>query len=128
MQLAIDARPQQGPSRPAAAADDHRTWRDYGGGPDSSKFVALDQINKSNVSQLRVAWTYPTSDTLNYQFNPIIVDNVMYVLAKNNSLVALNAATGEEIWIHANLRGIASAGASTTGRAPTGRIAACCSR
>ena len=34
----------------------------------------------------------------------------MYVLAKNNSLVALNATTGEEIWIHANLRGIARRG------------------
>ena len=61
-------------------------------------------------AQLRVAWTYPTGDTLNYQFNPIVVDNVMYVLAKNNSLVALNATTGEEIWIHANLRGIARRG------------------
>ncbi len=57
-----------------------------------------------------MAWTYPTSDSLNYQFNPIVVDNVMYVLAKNNSLVALNASTGEEIWIHANLRGIARRG------------------
>ena len=96
--------------RPAAATGEHRGWRDYGGGPDSSKFVAFDQINKANVGQLRVAWMYPTSDTLNYQFNPIIVDNVMYVLAKNNSLVALNATTGEEIWIHANLRGIARRG------------------
>ena len=93
-----------------AASDAHRSWRDYGGGPDSSKFVALNQIDKSNVAQLRVAWTYPTSDSLNYQFNPIVVDNVMYVLAKNNSLVALDAATGEEIWIHANLRGIARRG------------------
>ena len=57
-----------------------------------------------------MAWTYPAGDTLNYQFNPIVVDNVMYVLAKNNSLVALNATTGEEIWIHANLRGIARRG------------------
>ena len=108
-QLAIDASPQ-GSTRSTATVGEHRTWRDYGGGPDSSKFVTLDQINKSNVSQLRVAWTYPTSDNLNYQFNPIIVDNVMYVLAKNNSLVALNATTGEEIWIHANLRGIARRG------------------
>ncbi len=92
------------------AGDQHRTWNDYGGGPDSSKYVTLSQVNKSNVSQLKVAWTYPTSDSLNYQFNPIIVDNVMYVLAKNNSLVALNATTGEEIWIHANLRGIARRG------------------
>ena len=86
------------------------SWRDYGGSPDSSKFVALEQIDKSNVGKLTVAWTYPAGDTLNYQMNPIIVDNVMYVLAKNNSLVALNATTGEEIWIHANLRGIARRG------------------
>jgi quinoprotein glucose dehydrogenase len=110
LQLAIGASPEQSASRAPATTDAHRTWRDYGGGPDSSKFVALSQINKSNVDQLRIAWTYPTSDTLNYQFNPIVVDNVMYVLAKNNSLVALNATTGEEIWIHANLRGISRRG------------------
>ena len=91
-------------------AQQHKTWRDYGGGPDSSKYMALTQITKANVSQLQVAWTYPTSDNLNYQFNPIVVDNVMYVLAKNSSLVALDATTGEEIWIHANLRGIARRG------------------
>lgn len=111
VQFAIDASPQTPPA--ARTPDDaaaYRTWRDYGGGPDSSKYVAFDRITKSNVSQLRVAWTYPTGDTLNYQFNPIVVDNVMYVLAKNNSLVALNATTGEEIWIHANLRGISRRG------------------
>jgi len=72
-------------SPPAGGADrvEHTTWRDYGGGPDSSKFVALNQIDKANVGRLKVAWTYPTSDALNYQFNPIVVDNVMYVLAKN---------------------------------------------
>ena len=37
---------------------DHKTWRDYGGGPDNSKFMALDEIKKSNVNQLRVAWMY----------------------------------------------------------------------
>jgi quinoprotein glucose dehydrogenase len=87
-----------------------KDWRDYGGGLDSSKFVDLKQITKANVGELKVAWTYPAGDTLNYQMNPIIVDNVMYVLAKNNSLVALDATTGKEIWIHANLRGIARRG------------------
>jgi quinoprotein glucose dehydrogenase len=85
-------------------------WKDYGGGPDSSRYVPYDQITRANVSQLQVAWSYPTSDTNAYQFNPIVVDNVMYVLAKNNSLVALDAATGKELWIHANLRGIARRG------------------
>ncbi len=96
----------------AAAEQNHKTWADYGGGPDSSHFVALDQINKSNVSQLQVAWTYPTGDNHSYLFNPIVVDNVMYVLARNNSLVALDAGTGKEIWIHANLPGLTTRGIS----------------
>jgi quinoprotein glucose dehydrogenase len=94
----------------AAAQQDHKSWPDYGGGPDSSHFVALEQINKSNVSQLQVAWTYPVGDDSSYVFNPIIVDKVMYVLARKSSLVALDAATGKEIWIHANLPGITTRG------------------
>ncbi|MEX2578505.1 MAG: PQQ-binding-like beta-propeller repeat protein [Verrucomicrobiales bacterium] len=90
--------------------DQHRTWRDYGGGPDQSKYVALNQITPENVANLERAWFYPTGDENRYQFNPVIVDSVMYVLAKGNSLVALNAATGEELWIHAHLRGIARRG------------------
>lgn len=93
-----------------AAEQNHKQWSDYGGGPDSSHFIALDQINKSNVSQLQVAWVYPTEDGHAYLFNPIVVDNVMYVLAKNSSLVALDAATGKEIWIHENLPGLTSRG------------------
>jgi quinoprotein glucose dehydrogenase len=106
----LDAQGSRTGPAPSTGRVQHKTWRDYGGGPDSSKFVALDQITKSNVSQLKVAWTYPTGDSLNYQFNPIVVDNVMYVLARNSSLVALDATTGKEIWIHANLRGIARRG------------------
>ena len=95
----------------AAHADqDYKTWKDYGGGPDSSHFVDLTQINKSNVSRLEVAWIYPTGDNRSYVFNPIVVDNVMYVQARNSSLVALDAATGKEIWIHENLPGMATRG------------------
>ncbi|GAB4046566.1 outer membrane protein assembly factor BamB family protein [Spirosoma litoris] len=81
-------------------------WPQYGGRPDQSKFVNLSQITKQNVGQLKVAWHYPTADKVEYLFNPIIAGGMMYVLAKNNSLVALDAATGKEIWIHANLNGI----------------------
>jgi quinoprotein glucose dehydrogenase len=94
----------------APAGQNHKQWADYGGGPDSSHYVALDQINKSNVSQLQVAWVYPTGDNHSYLFNPVIVDHVMYVLAKNSSLVALDAATGKEIWIHENLPGLTTRG------------------
>ena len=81
----------------------HKTWTQYGGGADQSKYVDLKEITKRNVTQLEVAWEYPTKDNQSYRFNPIVVDNVMYVLAKNNSLVALDVTTGKEIWIHANL-------------------------
>ena len=94
----------------AGAGKNPKNWADYGGGPDSSHFVALNQITKSNVSQLQVAWAYPTGDHHAYLFNPLVVDNVMYVLARNSSLVALDAATGKEIWIHENLPGLTSRG------------------
>jgi Glucose dehydrogenase len=85
----------------AAAGQDHKTWRDYGGASDAAQYSALTQIDRANVSKLEVAWTYPTGDNNKYFFNPLVVDGVMYVLAKNNSIVALDAATGKEIWAHA---------------------------
>src|SRR5262245_59128728 len=51
------------------AAQDYKTWKDYGGGADNSHFVDLRQINKSNVNQLEVAWIYPTGDQRSYVFN-----------------------------------------------------------
>jgi quinoprotein glucose dehydrogenase len=94
----------------AQGRQDHKTWSDYGGGADNSHFVALDQITKANVHQLELAWTYPTGDSSSYLFNPIVVDGVMYVLARNSSLVALDAASGKEIWIHENLPGLTTRG------------------
>jgi quinoprotein glucose dehydrogenase len=91
-------------ARPPAAAP-HTTWSDFGGAADAAQYSALDQINRSNVSRLQVAWTYPTGDGGNYLFNPIVVDGVIYVQAKNNSIVALDAATGTERWAHDNVRG-----------------------
>ena len=86
------------------------TWHAYLGGADSSQYSSLDEINKKNVSQLQVAWTYATGDTRTYRFNPVIVDGVMYVLAKNMALVALDAATGKEIWTHENQGAIGDRG------------------
>ena len=82
-------------------------WSDYGGNPASSHFIEVDQIKKSNVGKLEVAWFYPHGAT---GFNPIVVDDTMYVLGRNNSLIALDAATGKEIWIHEGLNGINTRG------------------
>ena len=79
----------------------HTTWNDYGGAADSAQYSALQQINRSNVNRLEVAWTYPTGDGRKYLFNPIVANGLMYVLAKNNSIVALDASTGKEVWVYA---------------------------
>ena len=88
------------PETQTYGAFDFAGWDAYLGGSDSSQFTSLKQIDKSNVSQLQVAWSYPTGES--YLFNPIVVDGVMYVLAKSRSIVALDAATGKELWTHAN--------------------------
>ena len=89
---------------------DHTTWAQYGGGPDQSKYFDAAEITKENVSGMEVAWMFPSGDSLFYFFSPIIVDTVMYVMAKNYSLVAVNLLTQKEIWIHANLQGLSRRG------------------
>ena len=90
----------------------HLSWHGYGGGADQSKFVVQNQITKENVGQLEIAWTYSTGDQRAYNINPTIVDSVMYVMARNNSLVALDATSGRELWIHAGLNGMSRRGFS----------------
>ena len=68
----------------------------YGMGYHLNRYSALDQINKSNVSQLQVVWTFPVTGTV--IFNPLVVDSVMYLQASGNTLVAVDASTGKEIW------------------------------
>jgi glucose dehydrogenase len=91
----------------SVAAQAPREWRDYAGGADSSRFVAATQITKANVKQLEVAWTYPSGQS---DFNPLVVRGVIYGLGANSSFVALDAATGKEIWIHKGVQGFNTRG------------------
>jgi glucose dehydrogenase len=85
-----------------AFGQQQREWRDYAGGPDSSRFVAATAINRSNVSKLEVAWSYPGGQT---DFNPLVVRDVAYGRGPNGSFVALEAATGKQIWISERTEG-----------------------
>ena len=78
----------------------HTTWKEYGGTPDASQYSALKQVDKTNVAKLQKAWSYSTGDNNRYFFQPIVVGNVMYVMARKNQIVALDAATGRELWSH----------------------------
>jgi glucose dehydrogenase/cytochrome c2 len=90
-----------------SAYSQNASWTDYGGGTDSTHYVRSKQLTKANVGQLKVAWVYPQGET---GFNPIVVGKVMYAVGRSGSLIALDATTGKEIWVHAGLRGINSRG------------------
>ncbi len=100
------------PTLHSAPPDPYKTWRDYGGSSDQSKFTTLEQFSKDNLDQLEIQWTYKTGDLRSYQFNPLIIEDTLYVLGKNSSLIAVDFNTGNEKWIHANLRGITRRGIS----------------
>ncbi|HTA47546.1 MAG TPA: pyrroloquinoline quinone-dependent dehydrogenase [Bryobacteraceae bacterium] len=85
------------------------TWSQYLGGADSSQYSSLKQINKSNVTKLEVAWTYPTGPGT-FVFDPLVVDGVMYVLKENSTIAALDAATGKELWTHPNMGAVGTRG------------------
>ncbi len=96
---------------PAGAADSassaaYTTWKEYGGSPDDAQYSALKQIDRSNVTELKQVWFYPAGNNgFRFGSNPIVIDGVMYVIGKNNSVVALNAATGKEVWEHDTAKG-----------------------
>ncbi len=88
-------------AQPSSASWARRTtWSDYLGGPDSSHYSGLKQINTGNVSQLKLAWRFPAGDHLPYTFSPLVVGNIAYLDAENGSLIAVNASTGKQLWIH----------------------------
>jgi len=77
----------------------YTSWGDYGGSADSMQYSALAQVHKGNVKQLQPAWFYRVAgDPVRLPFNPLIVDDVMFVAGTKNVVVALDAATGKELW------------------------------
>ncbi len=86
-------------------------WESYLGNQ-SSQFSSLDQINTSNVTKLGVAWTFPTGDGPAEHLNPVVINGVMYAQAHGSDIVALDAATGKELWRQPNKGRIGSRGMS----------------
>ncbi len=80
-------------------------WRSYAGEPGSTKYSPLDQINKENARNLRIAWRFKTDNLgvrpdYNMQSTPLMVNGVMYTQAGvRRNVVALDPATGEQLWM-----------------------------
>ncbi len=81
-------------------------WRAWAGDLGSTRYAPLDQINAGNFSTLEVAWRFKTDNLgprpdFNLQATPLMVNGVLYTTAgANRNAVALNAATGEMLWMH----------------------------
>ncbi|WP_340105975.1 pyrroloquinoline quinone-dependent dehydrogenase [Rhodohalobacter sp. 8-1] len=80
-------------------------WDTYKGDATSSSYSALAQINKENVNQLEVAWTYRTGDLpenarSTIETNPIVIDGIMYGASPYLKVFAIDAENGEEKWMY----------------------------
>ncbi len=90
-------------------------WQVYGGDLGSTKYSSLNQINRSNVSQLDLVWRFRVPDMKpgrrsNIQFNPLVADGVMYVATPGQKAIALDAATGKQLWMFDPWEGSEGAG------------------
>ena len=81
-----------------AAQNENRDWPVYGGAPENTHYSSLSQINKSNIKQLQVAWTFDTEETGGLQTSPIEINGVLYGISPSQKVFALDAATGKLKW------------------------------
>jgi quinoprotein glucose dehydrogenase len=86
-------------------------WRSYGGDTGNTHYSALDQINAGNFSKLEVAWRFKTVNLgprpeFNFEGTPLMANGVVYSTAgTRRSVVALDATTGELLWVHGEHEG-----------------------
>src|SRR3954452_12347912 len=82
-------------------------WPVYGGDAGGARYSALKEINRSNVSRLKTAWTFRTGDVSDgteypvrsaFEATPLMIDGVLYVVTVFDRLIALEAETGRELW------------------------------
>ena len=81
-------------------------WRFYGGDAGTTKYSPLDQINASNVKDLKIAWEWKSQNfgkrpDFNWEVTPLMVGGVLYFTAgTRRDVVAVDAATGETLWMY----------------------------
>ena len=76
----------------------NRDWPVYGGASEGTHYSPLSQINRSNVKDLQVAWTYDTGETGGLQTSPLEVNGTFYGISPSQKVFALDGATGALKW------------------------------
>ena len=93
-------------SAPAQQGAQDGEWRYYGADSGSTKYSALDQIDRDNVADLQIAWRWRTDNfgprvDFNYQATPLMVGGVLYTSAgQRRNVAAIDGATGETLWMY----------------------------
>ena len=84
-------------------------WPNYGNDPGGMRYSALAQINRDNVSKLKVAWIFHTGDVSDgsggrkrsgFETTPILVDGTLYFTTPFNRVIALDPETGKQRWAY----------------------------
>ncbi|HIC56969.1 MAG TPA: pyrroloquinoline quinone-dependent dehydrogenase [Acidobacteria bacterium] len=89
-----------------AQGTENGEWRSYGGDIANTRYSGLDEISAENFGDLEVAWRVSTANfgpnpEYNFQSTPLMVDGVLYSTAgSRRSVIALDAGTGELLWMH----------------------------
>jgi len=93
------------PVKPVAAGTAQQDWKHWGNTTHGDRFAALDQINKQNVNQLKVAWVAHTGDIpqsngsgAEDQNTPLQIGDTLYVCTPYSKVLALDVDSGKEKW------------------------------
>lgn len=79
-------------------AQEQRDWAVWGGSTENNHYSSLTQINRNNVKQLAVAWSFDSQEEGGLQTSPIVADGVLYGITPTQKIFALDAATGKLFW------------------------------
>jgi alcohol dehydrogenase (cytochrome c) len=85
-------------ARLKASASDPSNWLLHGRDYANKRFSPLAQINSGNVKKLVPKWIYQTGYAATFQTTPLVADGVMYLSAPFSHVMAVDAATGAELW------------------------------
>src|ERR1700675_382764 len=84
-------------------------WPNYGNDPGGMRYSPLTQINRENVSKLKVAWIFHTGDVSDgsrdrkrsgFEATPILVDGTLYFTTPFNRVIALDPETSKQRWAY----------------------------
>src|SRR6185369_13785274 len=99
-----------GAAIPAAAAAPSTGWNYYGGDQEATHYSPLNQINRDNVSRLKIAWVHHSAAPGSryrgsVECTPLVAGGVMYIIGADLVIEALDAATGKLLWTHSPATG-----------------------